>query len=103
MPDGAVGYLGGEFALAVGRQGGVVLGDLQSLALEGQRRGIAGPTAQEAASGPLEFSDARGCFVRAALRLGSRAACGVELVGEVFGVMADASVQLREFGPQLVD
>ena len=97
------GTLGREVALAVGRHGRVVLGELQALALEGQRRGIAGPTAQEAADGPLEFSDARSCFVRAALRLGPRAACGAELVGEVFGVVADALVELREFGPQLVD
>ena len=92
-----------ELALALGRHSRVVLGERQALALEGQRRGIAGPTAQEAAGGPLEFSDARGCFVGGALRLAARAACGVELVGEVFGVVADALVQLREFGAQLVD
>ena len=39
------------------------------------------------------------CFVGDALRLAPRAACGVELVGEVFGVVADALVKLREFGP----
>jgi hypothetical protein len=63
----------------------VVLGQRQALALEGQRRGIARPTPQEAAGGALEFSDALTCFVRAALRLGMRAACGAKLVGEVFG------------------
>ena len=68
----------------------VVLGQRQALALEGQRRGIARPTPQEAAGAPLEFSDAPTCFVRAALRLGMRAARGAELVGEVFGVEADA-------------
>ena len=103
LPRSAVGHLGRELALALGRRSRVVLGERQALALEGQRRRIAGPTAQEAAGGPLEFSDARGCFVRAALRLATRAACGAELVGEVFGVVADALVELREFGPQLVD
>ena len=64
---------------------------------------IAGPTAQEPADGPFEFREARRCLVGGALRLGPCAACGVELVGEVFGVVADALVELREFGAQLVE
>ena len=92
LPRGAVGHHGGELALALGCHSRVVLGERQALALEGQRGGIRGPTAQEAGGGPLEFSNARSCFVRAALRLGMGAACGAELVGEVFGVVADALV-----------
>jgi hypothetical protein len=92
LPCGTVGHLAREFALAIGRRSGVVLGELQALALERECRGVAGPTGQQAAGGSLEFSDARGRFVCAASRLGARAACGVELVGEVFGVVADALV-----------
>ena len=103
LPRGAVGQHGRELALALGRYSRVVLGELQALALEGQRGRIGGPTAQEAGGRPLEFNNARSCFVRAALRLAARAACVAKLVGEVFGVLADALVELREFGPQLVD
>ena len=58
LPGGAVGHVGREVALALSRRSRVALGERQALALEGQRRGIARPTPQEAAGRPLEFSDA---------------------------------------------
>ena len=92
FPRSAVGHLGRELALALSRRSRVVLGQRQALALEGQRRGIARPTPQEAAGRPLNSATRGTCFVCAALRLATRAARGVELVGEVFGVVADALV-----------
>ena len=51
----------------------------------------------------LELGDACSRGVSDALRLGLGAAGGVQLVGEVLGVVADALAKLRELGLQLND
>ena len=92
-----------EVALAFGGRRDFPVGELEALALKRAFGGVHGPPAQDAARGLLELGDARPRAIGDALRLGLGEARGVQLVGEVFGVVADALAKLRELGLQVGD
>ena len=101
LPFRAVGDRVCEAALA-GRCR-LVLGELEAVALESEPGGVRGAPAQHTAGGLVQLGDACARGVGDALRVGPGAAGGVKLVGEVFGVAADALAKLREFGLKLND
>lgn len=94
--------LGLDRALPLGRGSGLVLGEFEPLAFEGECRRLAGSAAQKVAGEPFDGGDPRACLIGGALRLGPCAARDVELVDEVVGAAADPFAQLGELGAQLV-
>ncbi len=94
----AVGDAACEVALALGGRRDFLLSELEALALQRAFGGVRGAPAQHTARGLLELGDARPRTVSHALRLSPSEAGGVQLVGEVLGVAADALAKLREFG-----
>ena len=103
VPCRAVGDAACEFALTLGGRRDFLLGELEALALQRAFGGVHGPAAQHTSRGLLELGDTRPRAVGDALRLGLGEAGGVQLVGEVFGVVADALAKLRELGLQFSD
>jgi hypothetical protein len=73
------------------------------LSLQRAFGGVRGAPAQDTAGGLVQIGDACSRRVSDALRPGPGAAGGVQLVGEVLGVLADALAKLRELGLQLDD
>ena len=68
------------------------------MALKGAFGGVRGAPTQYTARGLLELGDARPRAVGDALRLGPRAAGGMQLIYEMLGVAPDALAKLLEFG-----
>ena len=98
LPLPAVGDAACEVALTLGGRRDFLLGELEALALQRAFGGARGTPAQRTPAGLLQLSDACARFVSDALRLGLGAAGGVQLVGELVGVPADALAKVREFG-----
>jgi hypothetical protein len=101
VPCRAVGQPARELALTLGGRRYFPLGELEALALQRAFGGVRGAPAQHAARGLLQRGDPRPRVVSHALRLRPRGASGVQLVGEVLGVAADALAKLGELGLQL--